>query len=39
MKYFCSVLYCRLANGVPMVTKSVIEKHALCNKKEISNVK
>ena len=36
MKYFCFLLYSRLENGVPMVTKLVLEIHALCNKNEIS---
>ena len=33
------ILYSRLGNGVPMVTKLVLEVHALCNKNEISYVK
>ena len=39
MKYFSSVQYSRLGNGVPMVTKQVLEIHALCNKNEITIVK
>ena len=39
MKYFCFLLYSRCGNGVPMVTKLVLEIHALCNKNEISYVK
>ena len=38
MKYIYFVLYSRLGNGVPMVTKVVLEIHALCNKNEISYV-
>ena len=38
MKYFCFLLYSRLGNGVPMVTKLVLKIHALCNKNEISKV-
>ena len=32
MKYFCFLPYSRLGNGVPMVTKLVLEIHALCIK-------
>ena len=38
MKYFCFLPYRRLKNGVRMVTKLVLEIHALCNKNEISYV-
>ena len=38
MKYFCFLLYSRLGKGVPMVTKLVLEIHALCNKNEIGYV-
>ena len=33
--FLFSTLYSRLGNGVPMVTKLVLEIHALCNKNEI----
>ena len=33
------ILYSRLGNGVSMVTKLVLEVHALYNKNEISYVK
>ena len=38
MKYFCSVLFSRLGNGVPMVTELDLEIHALFNMNEISKV-
>ena len=38
MKYFCFLLYSRLGNGGPMVTKLVLEIHTLFNKNEISYV-
>ena len=43
MKYFCSVLFSRHGHMgmeyLTMVTKSVLEMLAICNKNEISNVK
>ena len=36
MKYLCFLLYSRLENGVPMVTKLVLEIQAKCNKNEKS---
>ena len=40
MRYFgFLLLYSRLGIGVPLVTKLVLEIHALCNKNEISYVK
>ena len=39
MKYFYFLLYSRLGNGVPMVTKLYLEIHALCNKNEINYAK
>ena len=39
VKYFCFLLYSRLGNGAPLVTKLVLEIHKLCNKNEISYVK
>ena len=39
MKYFCFLVYSRLGNCVPMVTKLVLEMHALCKKNEKSYVK
>ena len=38
MKYCCFLGYSRLGNGVPMVTKLVLEIHAICNKNEISSM-
>ena len=38
-KYFCFLLYIRLGNCVLMVTKLVLEMHALCKKNEKSYVK
>ena len=37
--FVCFLLYTILGNGVPMVTKLVLEKHAVCNKNGISFVK
>ena len=39
MIYFCFLLSSRLGNGVPKVTKLVLETHALCKKNDIGYVK